>query len=127
MAYVPAWRKRQLEKEMTSPLPLHLVRKPRFLGNALGLSNVAENTGIRYMPRSPSAMPATQIMKLVPGIKPNSKPPLTPTHDLRKIQPLFRHDVLRSMRKTRKLLKKQLKHKELRKGLSTKNIRKMMK
>ena len=121
-AYVPAWRRRQLEKEAeTAALPP--IRKPRFLGNALGGPNVLENTGARFSPRSPGAAPTRAIRKLGPTIEPNSSPILKPTHNLTKVQPLFRNKVLRAMGPTRKALTKKLK----RQGKTKKQIRKWLK
>lgn len=116
MSYVPPWRKRQLAE------PLTVVRKPRFIGNLLGLSDVQENTGLRFTPRSPGATPTRHIRKIGPTVEPNLSPILRPTHNLTKVQPKFRGKVLASIRSARKTLKKELK----RKGKSKTQIRKWL-
>jgi hypothetical protein len=116
MSYVPPWRRRQLAE------PEVQVRKPRFIGNALGVTDVTENTGLRFTPRSPGATPTRHIRKIGPFLEPNTSPILRPTHNLTKVQPKFRGKVLASMRLARKTLKKELK----RKGKSKTQIRKWL-
>lgn len=107
MAYVPPWRRRQLEESRET------IHKPRFLGDKLGGPDIQENTGLRYSPRSPGAEPTTRILRITyPGWETYSEPPLVPTHDLQKIQPAFRTRVLQKLRSTRKLEKKKQKQKK---------------
>ena len=116
MAYVPPWRKRQMELESKQE---PIVKKPRFLGNVLGGPDVQENTGKRYTPRSPGALPTGRIIRQGPAIQPNTSPILTPTHDLQKLQPKFRKKVLHSMRTLRKKDTKVQKRKGAGKGKGT--------
>ena len=120
MSYVPPWRRRQLELAKDPVVPM---RKPKFLGNALGDSDVLANSGIRYSPRSPGALPAKPIRRIGPTIQPNSSPILQPSHNLTKIQPKFRAKVLKAMEPTRKAVAKKLR----RKGKTKKQIRTWLK
>ena len=111
MAYVPPWRRRQLEE--AKPID----RKPRFLGDRLGGPDIEDNTGIRYSPRSPKAEPTTRILRMThPGWSTYPEPPLVPTHDLMKLQPAFRKKVLQTLRSTRKLEKRKQKAKKEKKA-----------
>ena len=117
MSYAPPWRRKQLNAKIINKT----IRKPRFIGNALGGPDVEENKGTRYSPRSPGAEPTKRILRMTqPGLQPFSNPPLVPTHNLTKIQPKFREQVLKSMRTLRKMEKKQEKQKKQKKRKYTK-------
>ena len=119
--YVPAWRK----KQMAASAPA--VKKPHFPGDAFGGPDEVENTGVRYSPRSPGALPPRRIIRMGPTIKPDDAPILEPTHNLAKLQPKMRSRVLRKMRKNRKTLKKKLRAQGKTKSQIRKIIRKKLK
>lgn len=72
MAWVPKWKK-------TGVLPTAAPAKPgvKFIGNATGNTNVAENKGTRYSPKR-NAVPAKKTLKASKHVAPNAAPPAKP-------------------------------------------------
>jgi hypothetical protein len=72
-AWVPKWKK-------TGIMPAAAPVKPgvKFIGNATGNTNVAENKGTRYSPKR-NAVPAKKTMKATKHVSPNAAPPAKPT------------------------------------------------
>jgi len=72
MAWVPKWKK-------TGVMPTAAPAKPgvKFIGNATGNTNVAENKGTRYIPKR-NAKPTKKTLKATRHVSPNAAPPARP-------------------------------------------------
>lgn len=101
MAWVP---KRFQKKEVPEIVPKD---RTHFIGNATGTSDVAENTGVRYAPRSANAKPTRRTLKNVRQ-EPTKKSAKVGFR-LRNLAPKFQTMIFNHMRlskKNRKLAKK---------------------
>ncbi len=86
MAYVPPHLRK---KAAAAAAPEPARRGVRFIGNATGSENIAENTGTRYSPGHRAKAPARRTLKATARVSPNRKPAHSPSHSLRKAAPKF--------------------------------------
>jgi len=72
-AWVPKWKQKGIQ-------PTAAPVKPgvKFIGNATGSSNVAENNGTRLSPKR-NGKPAKKTLKATKRMSPNAAPPAKPT------------------------------------------------
>jgi len=97
MAWVP---KRFQKKNMSGTVITLAKNRTRFIGNATGTSDVAENTGLIYSPRSANAKPALRTLK---HVRQESIQVAKVGFRLRNLAPRFQNMIFNHMRLSKKI------------------------
>jgi len=94
MSYIPPHMRAKV------PIVLPLEKKGvRFIGNALGTTNVSENTGIRFSPNNRSGLKSS--LKVKRNVISNGYVPFAPKNNLKNMPAKFREAAAKHiLRKT---------------------------